>query len=77
MIFEKIIYTRIYTYVVPCKIWANEQYRCRSSLSADNESYTLIHEVFSAMNIKHTVAGTFYDLSKVLTVLITESYWQN
>jgi len=63
-IFEKIIYTRIYTKAVPYKILANEQYRFRSRLSANNDSYTLIHVVFCAMNVKHTVGGIFYDLSK-------------
>jgi len=63
-IFEKIICTRIYTYVVPYKILTDEKYGFRSSLSADNASYTLIHDVFSAMNIKHTVGGIFCDLSK-------------
>jgi len=68
---------RIYTYVVPYKILTDEKYGFRSSLSTDNASYTLIHEVLSAMNIKHTVGGIFYYLSKSLTVLITESFWQN
>jgi hypothetical protein len=63
-IFEKIIYARIYTYVVLHKLLANEQYRFRSSLSTGNASYTLIHEVLSAMNNKHTVGGIFCDLSK-------------
>jgi hypothetical protein len=61
-LFEKIIYTRIYTYVVSYKILANEKYRFRYRLLADNDSYTLIHEVFSAMSIKHTIGGIFYDL---------------
>jgi len=38
---------------------ADEQYGFRSSLLADNASYTLIHEILSGMNIKHTVAGIF------------------
>jgi len=59
-----IIYTRIYECVVLHKLLANEQYRFISSLSANNASYTLIHEVLSAMNIKHTVGGIFCDLSK-------------
>jgi len=42
----------------------NEQYEFTSSLSADNASYTLIHEVLSAMNIKHIAGGIYYDLSK-------------
>ena len=43
---------------------ANEKYRFRSGLSTNNASYTLIHEVLSAMNTKHTVGGIFYDLIK-------------
>ena len=43
---------------------ANEQYGFRSSLSTDNASYTLIHEVLSGMNNKHIVGGIFCDLSK-------------
>jgi hypothetical protein len=63
-IFEKIIYTRIYAHVVLNKILANEQYGFRSSLSTDNASYILIHEILSAMNNKHSVGGIFCDLSK-------------
>jgi len=63
-IFEKIICARIYTYEVPYNILADEQYGFRSSLSPDSASYTLIYEVLSAMNIKHTVGGIFCDLSK-------------
>ena len=61
-IFE-IIYTRIYAHVVLNKILANEQHGFRSGLS-DKASYTLIHEILSAMNNKHTVGGIFCDLSK-------------
>jgi len=43
---------------------ANEQYGFRSSFNTDSASYTLIHEVLSAMNNKHTVGGIFCDLSK-------------
>jgi len=63
-IFEKIIYTRIYANVALNKILANEQYGFRSSLSTDNASYTIIHEILSAMNNKHTIGGIFCDLSK-------------
>jgi len=64
--FENIIYTRIYAYVVLHMLLANEQYEFTSSFSTDSASYTLIHEVLSAMTIKHTVGGIFYDLIKVL-----------
>jgi hypothetical protein len=63
-IFEKIIYARIYAHVVLNQILANEQYGFRNSLSTDNASYTLIHEILSAMNNKHIVGGIFCDLSK-------------
>ena len=63
-IFEKIIYTRIYAHVVLNKILANEQYGFRNSLSTNNASYTLLHEILSAVNNKHTVGGIFCDLSK-------------
>jgi len=63
-ILEKIIYTRIYAHVVLNEILANEQCGFRSGLSTDNTSYTLIHEILSALNNKHTVGGIFCDLSK-------------
>jgi hypothetical protein len=43
---------------------ANEQYGFRNGLSTDNASYSLIQEVLSATNNKHTVGGIFCDLSK-------------
>jgi len=46
------------------QILANEQYGFRSSLSADNASYTLLNEILSDMNNKHIVGGIFCDLSK-------------
>jgi hypothetical protein len=63
-ILEKIIYTRIYDHVVLNKALANEQYGFRSSLSTDNASYTLLHEILAAVDNKHTVGGIFCDLSK-------------
>ena len=63
-IVEKIIYTRIYTHVVQNQILVKEQYANRSNLSTDNASYTLTHEILSAMNNKHIIGGIFCDLSK-------------
>ena len=63
-LFDRIIFTRIYSNVVPYKILAIEQYGFRNKLSANNASYTLIREVFPAMNIKRTVGGIYHDLSK-------------
>jgi hypothetical protein len=42
----------------------NEQYGFRNNLSTDNVSCTLIHEILSAVNSKHTFGGIFCDLSK-------------
>jgi len=42
----------------------NKQYGFRSNLSTDNASYSLIHEILSAMNNKHIVGGIFCDQSK-------------
>jgi hypothetical protein len=50
--------------VVLNQILANEQYGFRSSLSTDNASYTLLHEILSAMNNNHVVGGIFCDLSR-------------
>ena len=63
-ILEKVIYNRIYTHIILNKIVVNEQYGFRSSISTENESFTLLHEVISALNDKHTVGGVFCDLSK-------------
>ena len=42
----------------------NEQYGFRSSVSTDNASYALTHEILMAMNNKQIVGGIFCDLSK-------------
>jgi hypothetical protein len=55
----QIIYTRIYAHAVLNRVLANDQYVFRNSLVTDNASYTLIHEVLSAMNNKHSVGGIF------------------
>lgn len=42
----------------------NEQYGFRSSISTENASFTLLHEIISVLNNKHTVGGVFCDVSK-------------
>jgi len=64
LIFEKVIYTKIYAHVVLHKILANEQYGFRSGPSTDSSSYTLIQDVLSATNNMHTFGGIFCYLSK-------------
>jgi hypothetical protein len=72
-----IIYTRIYAHVVLNKILATEQYGFRSGLSTDNASYTLIHEILSAMNNKHIVGGIFCDLTKAFDCANHRIIFQN
>ena len=62
-IFEKIIATRIQERVAQNQIVANEQYGFRSNISTDNASYTLMHEILSAINNKLIVGDIFCDLS--------------
>jgi hypothetical protein len=64
-VFEKIIYSRMYQHVVQNQILAKEQYGFRSKLSTDNASYTLMHEILTALNNKQIVGGIFCDLRKV------------
>ena len=52
-IFEKIICTRIYGHVTQNQILKKEQYGFRRNLSTDDASYTLTHEVLTALNNKH------------------------
>jgi hypothetical protein len=54
----------MYQHVVQNQILAKEQYGFRSKLSTDNVSYTLIHEILTALNNKQIVGGIFCDLRK-------------
>ena len=63
-IFEKIIALRIQEHIDKNQIVANEQYGFRRNVCTDNASYTLTHEILSAINNKLTVGGIFCDLSK-------------
>ena len=51
-------------HVAQNQIVANKQYGFRSNVSTDNASYTLMHEILSAINNKLIVGGIFCDLSK-------------
>jgi hypothetical protein len=63
-VFEKIIYSRLYQHVVQNQILVKEQYGFRNKLSTDKASYTLIHEILTALNNKQIVGGIFYDSRK-------------
>jgi hypothetical protein len=55
-VFEKIIYSTMYHYIVQNQILVKEQYWLRSKLSTDSAFYTLLHEMLTAMN-KNGVLG--------------------
>ena len=63
-IFEKLIYTRLITYLDCNKILAKEQFGFRSHLSTELASYTLINDISMALNNKLLVGGIFCDLRK-------------
>ena len=63
-ILEKIIAKRIQEHATRYQIVAKEQYGFRSSVSTDNASHTLMHEILLAMNNKLLVGGIFCDLSQ-------------
>jgi hypothetical protein len=63
-ILEKIIAKRIQKHATQYQIVANKQYGFRSSVSTNNASHTLIHEILSAMNNKLIIGGIFCDLRK-------------
>jgi hypothetical protein len=63
-ILEKIIYNRINAHITLYKILADEQYGFRDNTSTDNAAYTLLLEIITALNNKHTVGGIFCDLRK-------------
>jgi hypothetical protein len=62
-VFE-IIYSRMCHHVVQNQILVKEQYGFRSKLSTDSASYTLTHEILTAMNNKQTVGHLLCDLRK-------------
>ena len=63
-IFEKIIAIRIQEHIVHNLIVANEQYGFRNNVSTENVTYTLMHEILTAINNKLVVGVIFCDLSK-------------
>ena len=63
-IFEKIIFTKIQEHITQYKIFAYEQYGCRSNISTDNASYNQINEILTAMNDNLIVVGIFCDICK-------------
>ena len=48
---------------------AKKQYGFRSNVSTDNDFYTFVHEILSAINNKLITEGIFCDLSKAFDIV--------
>jgi len=63
-IIEKIIYKRLYNYLLKHNILAKEQFGFREGLSTDTATYALLNSVLLSLDKKHLVGGLFCDLQK-------------
>ena len=63
-IIEKIIYKRMYNYLINNNILVNDQFGFREKLSTEMATYTLINNVLSSLDKKFLVGGIFCDLQK-------------
>jgi hypothetical protein len=63
-IFEMVINQRLTTHLISQAILNEHQYGFRSGKSTQNASFTLVHEILTALNNKQMVGGLFCDLHK-------------
>ena len=63
-IFEKLIYSILYTHTCTNNILAKEQYGFRINNSTEAASYDVINEILKAMNNRLSVGGIFCDFEK-------------
>ena len=63
-IFEKVIHSRLTQHVNNNQILTTAQFGFRHKSSTDLATYTLTHEILTALNNKITVGGIFCDLHK-------------
>jgi len=64
-IIEKIIYKRLYSYLINNNILVNEQFGFREKLSTDTATYAFLNKVLSSLDKRNYVGGLFCDLQKV------------
>ena len=63
-IFEKLIYSRLYTHIRTYNTLVKEQYALRINSSTETASYNIINEILKAMNKRFSVEGIFCDPEK-------------
>jgi hypothetical protein len=73
-VFEKIIFSRLWTHILAHDILANEQFGFHPKLSTETVSYNLIN---TAINNKKKVGGNFSTWRRPLIVLITKYTYIN
>jgi hypothetical protein len=61
---EKIIYKRLYNYLLKHDILVKEQYGFREGLSTDMATYALLNSVLTSLDKKYLIRGIFCDLQK-------------
>src|SRR5215510_8183399 len=69
-IIEKIIYKRLYCYLIDNNILVKEQFGFREKLSTDTATYAFLNKVLSSLDKKNYVGGLFCDLQKAFDCVI-------
>jgi len=63
-IIEKIMYKRLYNYLLKHDILVKEQFGFREGLSTDTATYAFLNSVLFSLDKRHLVGGLFCDLQK-------------
>ena len=63
-IFEKCIYTRLYSFVTECKLISPHQYGFQKGRSTEQAVSALTESIYNALNSKEITLTVFVDLSK-------------
>ena len=63
-VFEKVIYVRLYQYLISHSVLVNEQFGFKAKLSSAKAIFSLNNEILEALNSKKVVGGIFCNLEK-------------
>jgi len=74
---EKIIYKRLYSYLMEHNLLVDEQFGFREQISTDSAIFDLLNSVLFSLDNKHFVGGFSAICRRPLTVLIMGCYWKN